>query len=87
MVGRGMAGDAAVMAAVEGCRQAQMRGAGLLPEARLLRPIGRRPRSHRDPHLDARLLRYLCSDASRAFVCGLIQGDVGIVAMPAPAAM
>jgi len=45
-------GDALVVAAVEGRGQAQMRGAGSLPETRVPGPIGRAPGAHRHPHLD-----------------------------------
>jgi hypothetical protein len=47
-----MAGNPLVVAAVEGCRQANVRGAGLFPEAGFLRPIGFRSGAHRNPDLD-----------------------------------
>src|SRR5437868_11907835 len=57
MVAHRVAGNAAVVAAVEGRGQAEMRGAGLLPEPRLSRPIGLVAVAHRYPDLDADLAR------------------------------
>ena len=57
VVGQGVAADAFVMAAVKGRRQAEMRGAGLLPEPRLLGPFRLVTGTHRDPHLDTDLGR------------------------------
>src|SRR5205085_11429202 len=57
MVAQRVPGNAAVMAAVEGRGQAEMRGAGLLPEPRLSRPIGLVAVAHRYPDLDADLAR------------------------------
>src|SRR3982074_3378441 len=57
MVGQGVAADALVVAAIEGRRQAEMRGAPLLPEPRILGPLRLVAGAHRDPHLDADLGR------------------------------
>src|SRR5205085_11741506 len=56
MVTHAVAGNPAVVAAVEGRGQTEMRGAGLLPEPRLPRPIGLIAVAHRYPDLDADLL-------------------------------
>src|SRR5215469_2439701 len=53
VVAHRMPGQAVVMAAVEGRRQAEMRRTRLLPELRLLGPLGFAARTHRRPHLDA----------------------------------
>src|ERR1700730_19428 len=63
-----MAGDALVVAAAEGCRQTEMRGAGLFPEARLLRPIsvgaGAPPHPSLDPDLGG-VAAGLCGEAAQ----------------------
>src|ERR1700719_3696890 len=57
VIADGMSADAPVMAAVEGRRQAQMRGASLFPEFGFPRPVRFVAVAHRHPYLDADLLR------------------------------
>src|SRR6185369_11899122 len=71
VVAHRVAGDPVVVTAVEGRCQAQMRGAGLLPETRLAGPVGLRPRTHRDPYLDPDLGRV----AAGGFGHGAHPGD------------
>src|SRR5579862_6191963 len=56
MVRQRLAGEAVVVAPVEGRRQAEMRRPGLFPECGLFCPVGLAARAHRGPHLDADIL-------------------------------
>src|ERR1700757_2184926 len=57
LIGHAVARNALVVAAGEGRRQADVRGAGFFPEVGFLGPIRLGPGSHRNPDLDPDLCR------------------------------
>src|SRR5438094_8130156 len=83
MVAHRMTGYAAVMTAAEGRRQADVRGAGLFPEAGFLSPIRLGPGSHRNPDLDPELCRVAARPLGQATqlaedVERLLVGRIGV---------